>query len=72
MGNVGDRRSAVRVTVLEPAEDLADQLVAASRNRCYLDCRVGWGVPMILDSASHLRGSVHGRAASAVQPAVQG
>lgn len=31
-----------------------------------------WGVPRILDRASRLRGSVHGRAASTVQPAVQG
>jgi hypothetical protein len=31
-----------------------------------------WGVPMILDRDSRLRGSVHARAASQVQPAVQG
>src|SRR3954469_25983698 len=36
-------------------------------------CRVVvWGVPRILDRASRLRGSVHGRAASKVQSAVQG
>jgi hypothetical protein len=31
-----------------------------------------WGVLTILDRASRLRGSVHGRAAPEVQPAVQG
>src|SRR3954453_16676487 len=31
-----------------------------------------WGAPTILDSDSLLRGSVHGRAAAQVQPAVQG
>jgi hypothetical protein len=33
---------------------------------------LGWGVPRILDRVSGLGGSVHARAASQVQPAVQG
>ena len=34
--------------------------------------RKSWGVPMILDRDSQLRGSVHARATPEVQPAVQG